>query len=475
MGTAQESLGRLEETVAGHTTQIEGLQGDMTTAQTDIDNLKTQVDQNATTITEVKETADGAYIIAGTTQTKVNQHIDPDGNISGANGTFTGDLKGDTILGNSGLIGGVSMEDGHVQATDGIWAGTENQFHVDENGNMTTDGNVTANTIEGTVVKGDYGMFGNTVISDNEGIVMNKVTEAADGSTVNEEVFKVDKDGNLTAESATISGNLTADTIVAENGGTIGNVTMVNGTINSYDQQGNRDLYYDGEGNMTMTGSLTADTVTATNGNFDLVTGEDAKFTGTVSAANGSFSGNVAVAGDVYVGGRTEGVGASLNAHDALIKENAAAIQQNSNAIGSLSSQVNDLGGEIDNVGAISAALAGLHPLDYDGTGSKFQLAAAMGNYDGTQAAAIGGFYHFNEDVMMSVGGATSFGGDNKSAFNVGVSFRVGQGSSGTKVNSDDVLAQLEAMNEKIAALEAENQSLSEKVAALEAPAPAAE
>ena len=149
-------------------------------------------------------------------------------------------------------------------------------------------------------------------------------------------------------------------------------------------------------------------------------------------------------------------------------KQLSNAITNNSHRIDSLSGRVDDLGGEIDNVGAISAALAGLHPLDYDGTGSKFQLAAAMGSYDGSQAAAIGGFYHFNEDVMMSVGGATAFDGDNKSAFNVGVSFRIGQGSSGKKVNSDDVLAQLNAMNEKIAALEAENQQLSEKVAALE-------
>lgn len=149
-------------------------------------------------------------------------------------------------------------------------------------------------------------------------------------------------------------------------------------------------------------------------------------------------------------------------------KQLSNAITNNSHRIDSLSGRVDELGGEIDNVGAISAALAGLHPLDYDGTGSKFQLAAAMGSYDGSQAAAIGGFYHFNEDVMMSVGGATAFDGDNKSAFNVGVSFRIGQGSSGKKVNSDDVLAQLNAMNEKIAALEAENQQLSEKVAALE-------
>ena len=143
-------------------------------------------------------------------------------------------------------------------------------------------------------------------------------------------------------------------------------------------------------------------------------------------------------------------------------------IEHQGQQINALSDRVSDLGGEIDNVGAISAALAGLHPLDYDGTGSKFQLAAAMGNYDGSQALALGGFYHFNEDLMMSVGGATAFDGDKKTAFNVGLSVRVGQGSSGKKVNADDVMAQLAAMNDKIAALEAENQKLTEKVAALE-------
>ncbi len=124
-----------------------------------------------------------------------------------------------------------------------------------------------------------------------------------------------------------------------------------------------------------------------------------------------------------------------------------------------LSDKVSDLGDEIDSVGAISSALAGLHPLDYDGTGSKFQLAAAMGSYDGTQAAAIGGFYHFNEDVMMSLGGATSFGGDNKSAFNVGVTFRVGQGG-GHKAVPADVRERLDAQEAEIAALKAQVEAL---------------
>lgn len=363
-----------------------------------------------TTVEQVKETADGAYTLAGTTRDKVNQHIDREGNISGTNGTFTGDVSGvngtftgtvSGVLGDFGainagnsLVGGVGLENGHIIAEDGIYAGNNNQFHVDANGNMTTEGNVVANTVEGTLIKGDYGMFGNTAISANEGIVMNKVTEAADGSTTNEEVFKVDKDGNV-----------------------------------------------------------------STNGAMSVAQGAN---------INGGLAvnGGAAINGGLTVDG-TDVMGSIADNAD-KIAQNTTAIANNSSRINALNSRVSDLGNEIDNVGAISSALAGLHPLDYDGTGSKFQLAAAMGSYDGSQAAAIGGFYHFNEDVMMSVGGATAFDGDNKSAFNVGVSFRIGQGSSGKKVNSDDVLAQLNAMNEKIAALEAENQQLSEKVAALE-------
>ena len=149
------------------------------------------------------------------------------------------------------------------------------------------------------------------------------------------------------------------------------------------------------------------------------------------------------------------------------INQNYAQIQQNTNAINSLDSRVDDLGGEIDQVGAVSAALAGLHPLDYDGTGSKFQLSAAMGSYDSSQAAAIGAFYHFNRDVMISLGGATSFDGDHKTAGNLGVTFRVGAGASGKAV-SDDVMARLEAMDQKIAALEQENKDLKNVLGAID-------
>lgn len=133
-------------------------------------------------------------------------------------------------------------------------------------------------------------------------------------------------------------------------------------------------------------------------------------------------------------------------------------ITENSSAIQSLRHDVSDLGTEIDNVGAISAALAGLHPLDWNGSGSKFQLSAAAGTYDGKQAMALGGFYHPNRNMMLSLGVSSSFGSDRKTAGNVGITFRVGKGSNGTV--SDDVAERLAAMDQKISQLESQNQKL---------------
>ena len=138
-------------------------------------------------------------------------------------------------------------------------------------------------------------------------------------------------------------------------------------------------------------------------------------------------------------------------------------ITDNSTAIQSLRHDVSDLGTEIDNVGAISAALAGLHPLDWNGSGSKFQLSAAAGTYDGKQAMALGGFYHPNRNMMLSLGVSSSFGSDKKTAGNVGITFRVGKGSNGTV--SDDVAERLAAMDQKISQLESQNQKLTSMLA----------
>lgn len=193
----------------------------------------------------------------------------------------------------------------------------------------------------------------------------------------------------------------------------------------------------------------------------------DATFEG-----NATFDKGATMKGDLNMSGnKITGLGAgdvSADSTDAVNGSQLFDVQQqvsdNRNAIGALGSRVSDLGEEVDSVGAISAALAGLHPLDYNGTGSKFQISAALGTYDGTQAAAIGGFYHFNRDTLLSIGGSTSFEGDRKTAANVGVTFRVGEGASeAPAVQDNETKQQMEAMKQEIEMLKAELEQLKNK------------
>ena len=79
----------------------------------------------------------------------------------------------------------------------------------------------------------------------------------------------------------------------------------------------------------------------------------------------------------------------------------------------------------MDRVGAGAAALAALHPLDFD-PDDKWDVAAGYGNYKDAHAIAVGAFYRPNEDTMFSVGG--SFGGG-ENMVNAGVSVKLGQGN----------------------------------------------
>ena len=79
----------------------------------------------------------------------------------------------------------------------------------------------------------------------------------------------------------------------------------------------------------------------------------------------------------------------------------------------------------MNRVGAGAAALAALHPLDFD-PDDKWDIAAGYGNYKDAHAASIGAFYRPNEDTLFSVGG--SFGGG-ENMLNAGVSMKIGQGN----------------------------------------------
>ena len=86
---------------------------------------------------------------------------------------------------------------------------------------------------------------------------------------------------------------------------------------------------------------------------------------------------------------------------------------------------VNKLDTRVNRVGANAAALAALHPLDFD-PDDKWDFSAGYGHYKDANAAAVGAFYRPNEDTMFSVGG--SFGGG-ENMLNAGVSVKLGQGN----------------------------------------------
>ena len=124
-------------------------------------------------------------------------------------------------------------------------------------------------------------------------------------------------------------------------------------------------------------------------------------------------------------GNKITGVAPGAVTPDSTDAVNGSQLYAAGQAISNLGGAVNKLGTRVDRVGAGSAALAALHPLDFD-PDDKWDFAAGYGHYRGANAAAVGAYYRPNEDTMFSIGG--SFGGG-ENMVNAGVSIKLGQGN----------------------------------------------
>ncbi|SUP40260.1 YadA-like family protein [Veillonella criceti] len=156
------------------------------------------------------------------------------------------------------------------------------------------------------------------------------------------------------------------------------------------------------------------------------------------------------------------------DANKEAIASNKSAIEANSLAIAdtkaelkqdvaSVNNRVSKLDNRMDKVGASAAALAALHPLQFNAD-DKFTVAAGFGNYKGEQAVALGGFYQANEDLLFSLGGTL---GDEKMV-NAGVSVRFGEKGEAVRVNDPESVRQL---NSEVQDLRAKNANLETTVA----------
>lgn len=168
------------------------------------------------------------------------------------------------------------------------------------------------------------------------------------------------------------------------------------------------------------------------SGNTSIVTGGTV-YNETRPTANGAYI------------SKDKSAGENLTALDNQVKTNADSISRMGNSI-------DKLGNRINRVGAGAAALAALHPQDFD-PDDKWDFAAGYGNYKSAHAVAIGAFYRPTEDTMLSVGG--SFGGG-ENMINAGVTFKLGQ--------HNHVSRSRVAIAKEVLALRQDNQELRNEV-----------
>ena len=334
-------------------------------------------------------------------------------------------------------------------------------------GTNTSVQNQTASAIAAAVKDGagnENASVANATTSVNtikSGSKANTVISTADGTSfINSEAAApvTGASGAGTAVNTTIKGN----TI------TTGKVTMdyaevmkdlgVRGNANITGKTTTGSLEVKGEskltGDVTMESNATVKKDLTVEGNTNLkntkVDGtldvtQKANFGDSVSIAKDlSVGGNATIKGDVTassykVGDKTYISAAGINANDQKITNVAdGSISEGSkDAVngGQLYTVKNDFEGKVNKVGANAAAMANLHPMEFD-PDSKWNIAAAIGNYGSETAAALGAFYRPNDDVMVNL--STAFGtGENM--VGGGVSVRLGKG--GNKLSREETNA----------------------------------
>ena len=285
-------------------------------------------------------------------------------------------------------------------------------FSGDKNIKISNDGtnvkvklneNIDVNSVQTNALNAKYNLSVGT--ANENGTVpffvnSNGAFYAANGKLV------VDKDGKVTATE-----------------GEIGNVVLKNGVLYKNTALRDGELY-----------------VGDADGNYSQITTKGAKL------------GKVTVAAD----GKISGVAAGAVTADSTDAVNGSQLYKTNQEVVNNTNRINKLGSRVNKVGAGAAALAALHPMDFD-PDDKLTFSAGYGNYAGENAAAIGAYYRPDEKVMFSVAGTV---GNGENMVNAGVSFALDRtnhvSNSRTALAREviDLRGQLAVMGAKMAKME---------------------
>ena len=439
--------------------------------------------------TEKVESAFGGNIFttwdeSGITNTAKN------GTISNTAKDILNDASGDIINMAAGEIGNTATKITNITGDTTVTSDTNGTVFENKSHNKPIDaGTITKTTISGNTletgkatmdyaeVMKDLGVRGNAVIDQT--LTVKGDSDLQGNAAVGKDLTvkgNSDLQGNAAVgKNLTVKGNsdLQGDATVGKNLTVKGDSDLQgNATIGKNLTVGGASTFNDtvtvAKGGLAVTGGTQTDTLHVTGAsNFDGM----ATFKDIVKMEKDlSVGGNATVAGDVTaksykVGDKTYIDETGINANGQKIKNVAAGTEDSDaanygqlrkversvdgveNRVTNVENRVDKMDSRIDKVGANAAAMANLHPLEFD-EDSKWNVAAAVGNYKGETAAAVGAFYRPNEDVMFNL--STTFGND-ENMVGGGLSLRLGKGGNREK-------------DKKLKAAIAENNDLRAKV-----------
>ena len=375
-------------------------------------------------------------------------------------------LNDDVLLGKlTGNNVSLSGTNGTIETTGYI--ATKDRIIADKGAQLAginVSGNIISNGAAKIALYGDSGVAG-MVNGKGASIYMQ------DGNTIINSKVAIDKDGKITGVAA---GAVTAGSTDAVNGGQLhavaadvaqnkadiaqnkADIGKLDNRVTNVENLAKQHTTVEAGNNITVTESTNTDGGKKyTVGMAKDITVDSVKVGDKTYVSKDGLNANNQTITNVKDGKIEEGSkdavnGGQLYATNQLVKDNASNISL-------LGNSINKLDNRVDKVGAGAAALAALHPLDFDPE-DKWDFAAGYGNYSGASAVALGAYYRPNEDTMFSVGG--SFG-NGENMVNAGVSLKLGQ--------SNRAPASKAAMEKKISALSQEVEELKAAIADLRA------
>ena len=347
---------------------------------------------------------------------------------SGDTAYGTGSQLDTTIQGNKVTTGRIDTDELYVDGNKvTVAGGTIGQTDAVDNhlSGTDADGNTVTNDFKTSAVNGTTQAAEKTSADGKESTKTVNNTSAG-GSSVTTSKTTTDSKDNVTVKESSFGTNEKGMTLSTSN-----KVTDKDGKVTK-----------DTSGTTTMTGDSISVSKTTTTTEKD-ADGNEKEVTKTSGTTIGS--------GEV-----------TLKREDGSTIEVGSAIEGMQSDMRELDGRVNRMGVEIKEVGALSAALAGLHPQP-ENANSRADFAMAMGSYEGKQALAVGGFYRPDKRTMLSIGASTT---SSKHMMNMGISIaldRLPEAERKAKEAAKAAGVEQETLNrvlERLAALEQDNRRL---------------